>query len=306
MKGSLPRASRYLTLDVLTQDSVALFRESYFKAQQPVILPRGLFRDYRATSRWFSPPSPSSSCGGLNYPYLEPYGDCYVPLELTIPDGKDGNTFERAHRPLSLFLQWTRSVQSLPAADTPIPRLYLAQCQLLDLPSSLRNDFPTPSYVMQAGKGDIYDTNIWVGMAPTYTPLHRDPNPNLFVQLAGSKHVRLLSPDTGRGVFAQIREKAESAQTGRGHNSAIRGEEMMKGAERRLLDCAVWGSHHEPEQHKETSDPTCESDSHESQPDNGYEAVLHAGDALFIPKGWWHSIKGVGRGVTASVNWWFR
>jgi len=30
------------------------------------------------------------------------------------------------------------------------------------------------------------------------------------------------------------------------------------------------------------------------------------GDALFIPKGWWHSIKSVGIGVTASVNWWFR
>ncbi|KAF3492006.1 uncharacterized protein GIQ15_01523 [Arthroderma uncinatum] len=304
----MSRISRYLPLDALGQDSVALFRESYFKLQRPVILPRGLFRDYRAASRWFSPLStPSTPCSGLNYPYLEPYGDCYVPLELTIPDGKNGNIFERAHKPLSLFLQWTRSVQSLPPADTdescPIPRLYLAQCQLIDLPSSLRDDFPTPSYVTQAGKGDIYDTNIWVGMAPTYTPLHRDPNPNLFMQLAGSKRVRLLAPDTGRGVFAEVREKLASSQAGHGHSSAIRGEEMMKGAENQLLDRAVWGS---SEQCKEESVPTVESNSPGNQSENGYDAVLHAGDALFIPTGWWHSIKGVGQGVTASVNWWFR
>jgi ribosomal protein L16 Arg81 hydroxylase len=35
---------------------------------------------------------------------------------------------------------------------------------------------------------------------------------------------------------------------------------------------------------------------------SGYEAHLEAGDGLFIPKGWWHSIKGVGEGVTASVS----
>ncbi|KAG5216693.1 JmjC domain [Trichophyton interdigitale] len=217
-------ALRYLALDTLATDCVAAFRESCFKAQRPVVLPRGLFRNYRAVSRWFDPPPPplagagagaavaGAACSapasnpGLNYAYLERHGDCYVPLELTIPGGRDGVVFERAHRPLSLFLQWTRSVQSTPAAEAQDgPRLYLAQCQLLDLPGSLREDFPTPSYVMQAGKGDIYDTNIWVGLAPTYTPLHRDPNPNLFVQLAGSKHVRLLAPDVGRGVFAQRR-----------------------------------------------------------------------------------------------------
>ncbi|EFQ98859.1 hypothetical protein MGYG_01874 [Nannizzia gypsea CBS 118893] len=288
-------ALRYRALDTLARDSVELFRESFFKAQRPVVLPRGLFRDYRAASRWFA--SPSSTPGLiLNHAYLEQHGDCYVPLELTIPGERDGNIFERAHRPLSLFLQWARSVQSMPAAEQPgVPRLYLAQCQLLDLPSSLREDFPTPSYVMQAGKGDIYDTNIWVGMAPTYTPLHRDPNPNLFVQLAGSKHVRLLAPDIGRGVFAEVRQALDSARAGHGHNnSAIRGDEMMKGAERQLLDRAVWGVDDDKHRSDTTHDNT------------GYDAILHPGDALFIPTGWWHSIKGIGQGITASVNWWFR
>lgn len=38
----------------------------------------------------------------------------------------------------------------------------------------------------------------------------------------------------------------------------------------------------------------------------GMECQLGPGDGLFIPKGWWHSVKGVGEGMTGSVNWWFR
>jgi len=34
--------------------------------------------------------------------------------------------------------------------------------------------------------------------------------------------------------------------------------------------------------------------------------VLEAGDGMFIPKGWWHSVKGVGKGIIGSANWWFR
>lgn len=34
----------------------------------------------------------------------------------------------------------------------------------------------------------------------------------------------------------------------------------------------------------------------------GYEAKLAAGDALFIPQGWWHSVRGVGQGLTGSVS----
>jgi hypothetical protein len=162
-------------------------------------------------------------------------------------------------------------------------RLYLAQCQLLDLPPILRADVPTPDIVAHAGKGDVYDANVWIGHPPTYTPLHRDPNPNLFVQLAGRKIVRLLAPEDGQAVFAGVRRQlGKSSDRGA---AAIRGEEMMQGEERALLDDMVWGA-----------PVSAGSDG------KGVEAVLGAGDGLFIPKGWWHSIKGVGEGVTASVS----
>ena len=135
--------------------------------------------------------------------------------------------------------------------------------------------------MQKAGKGDIYDANLWMGLSPTYTPLHRDPNPNLFLQLAGRKVVRLFPPDVGATIFAGVQEKL-----GRNASSTFRGEEMMQGPEKDLLEREVW-------EHKEHGA-------------DGYEAVLDHSEALFIPLGWWHSIKGVGKGVTASVNWWFR
>lgn len=215
---------RFCPPDTLpSNDYAAVFRDSFFRPQKPVVFARGGFRDLPAISRWFladrdnSTPTPSAA--RFNYDYLDKYGECHVPLELTqrnttttvtaatTSEAKDNHetvdrySFTRSHAPLSLFLGWTRAAQQQDSAGTAEnhtsasdSRLYLAQCQLLDLHADLRADLPTPSIISTAGKGDVYDTNIWMGLAPTYTPLHRDPNPNLFVQLAGTKRVRLLAP----------------------------------------------------------------------------------------------------------------
>lgn len=110
--------------------------------------------------------------------------------------------------------------------------------------------------------------------------------------------MRLLPPGEGLSVFGSVRR--ELGWGGSREDAAFRGEEMMQGGERRLLERVVWG------------DPVGGSGSTGSGSNGpgsvdggkefeGYEAVLGAGDGLFIPKGWWHSIKGVGEGVTASV-----
>jgi len=69
----------------------------------------------------------------------------------------------------------------------------------------------------------------------------------------------------------------------------MRGAEMMEGAERVALEQAVW-------------DPPSGS----FWTSEGLQCEVGPGDGLFIPKGWWHSIKGVGQGMIGSVNWWFR
>ncbi|KAN0085113.1 hypothetical protein V8E54_001580 [Elaphomyces granulatus] len=283
------RLPLYSPLVLLQNDSIETFREFCFKPERPAIFPRACFRSLPACQDWFTKASTVLESGpqALNYDYWERYSDTLVPLELTrlpashsdkdcVANG-EGN-FERFFAPLGLFLDWTRSGQRESS------RLYLAQCQLLDLPKPLSDDVPTPPPVSQAGKGDVYDANLWIGIPPTYTPLHRDPNPNLFIQLAGRKQVRLHAPDAGMRIFERVRMLLGQNVSYRA--AAFRGEEMMWGDERRLLEQEVWSNDHA---------------SHEGfGREEGFDAVLEAGDGLFIPKGWWHSIKGTGEGITAS------
>lgn len=181
-------------------------------------------------------------------------------------------TFYHFHAPLSLFLFATRPNFFLP--------FYIAQAQIADLPKKLQKDLPTPRVVKEAGKGDIYDANIWMGTSISYTPLHKDPNPNLFVQLVSKKKVRLFPPAVGGGIYQNVQQSIGASGI-----ASMRGEEMMEGPERSLLEEHVWG---------------------ERVTDEGFEVEVGPGDALFIPKGWWHSIKTSEKGINASVNWWFR
>lgn len=272
--------STFRPLDALDDADVDHFREKCFAPELPAVLPQGHFEYFPAVTRWFRPCTSQPLASQLNTDYLQLHGaEAFVPLELTRAISDEEVEFRKFHAPLTLFLEWMRAAET----QSPTTRLYMAQCQLLDLPPTLRGDFPVPPLVSQAGRGDIYDTNVWVGYPPTYTPLHRDPNPNLFVQLAGQKIVRLIAPDKGQAVFASVRrELGRSSDHGA---AAFRGEEMMQGQERSLLEAAVWGN-------GTSAFGDCQ----------GYEAHLAAGDGLFIPKGWWHSIKGVGQRVTASVS----
>ncbi|PGH08252.1 hypothetical protein AJ79_06038 [Helicocarpus griseus UAMH5409] len=306
---------RFSPLTTLPSSDISVFRTSHFQPQLPVVLPRGHFRHLPAIQKWFSQPpsSPGANAAShgryLNYSYLENHGDSSVPLELTTqspsssPASPETPAFQRTYAPLALFLEWTKTATTAPTSTTatsdaktadPNIRLYLAQCQLLDLPQALRSDFPTPSFVSEAGKGDIYDTNIWMGVPPTYTPLHRDPNPNLFVQMAGSKVVRLYAPETGRAVFERVRgmvAERRGGNNGDGGNvsAKFRGEEMMQGLEKELLEVEVWGDTMNREVNGGGDTGV-----------KGFEAHLDAGDGIFIPMGWWHSIKGVREGITAS------
>lgn len=270
-------------LHVLADGSLERFRTEAFIPSKPTLLPRGHFASLPGIQKWFLP-SQNAEGMTLNHTYLQSFGSTIVPLELTSlsTSSATGEKFERAEAPLSIFLDWTK----LATSSTSV-RLYLAQAPMSVLPGEMRADLPTPEHVLKAGQGDIYDINLWMGIPPTYTPLHRDPNPNLFVQLAGSKIVRLMAPDVGDDVFATVQGRLS-----RGGSSVFRGEEMMRGEEKDILERVVWG---------ETGRLMSGGDSGQS-----YEINLESGDGLFIPRGWWHSIKGVGEGVTGSVNWWFR
>ncbi|KAK6858250.1 Lysine-specific demethylase 8 [Apiospora arundinis] len=162
-------------------------------------------------------------------------------------------------------------------------RLYIAQMPINELTPELQLDLEAPQLLQSSATPcDVYNTSIWLGLEPTYTPWHRDPNPNFFMQLVGQKTLRLLPPSPGADVFKQVQNAIGST-----NNSRIRGTEMMQGPERSALHDAVWGN---------------------DAPKEICEATLGPYDCLFIPKGWWHSVKsGHEDGhLNASVNWWFR
>ncbi|KAF4979570.1 hypothetical protein FZEAL_4274 [Fusarium zealandicum] len=203
-------------------------------------------------------------------------------LEPSIAELETG-TFFQLFAPLRFLIKALEFNQAQsPIRSVPV-ELYIAQSSLTDLPQALQDDLPTPDIVQRAGKGDVYSSSIWLGTEPTYTPLHRDPNPNVFCQLCSSKVIRLMAPALGDRLYFEV--QARIRQTG---HSRIRTVDMMEGKEREALHEVVW--------------------ERDRLPEGLYEADLEPGDALFIPNGWWHSVKSKGaRGhLNGSVNWWFR
>ncbi|KXL42082.1 hypothetical protein M433DRAFT_157264 [Acidomyces richmondensis BFW] len=294
-------------VSILPDGSLQTFRQKAFGPALPFLLPRQTFNNFPALRKWFT----ASDLPALNYTYLSRFGATTVPLEIT-----NNDKFTRIEQSLSFFLECVNASDStyqiaspsryfssyVPGArpvrrtkssnnffssaiaiSLPTARVYLAQAPLEDLPQALRDDVPIPDLVKQSGKGDVYGSSLWLGQAPTYTPLHRDPNPNLFVQLAGKKVIRLFRPDVGQDIFAEVQERVGGSAI-----PTMRGNEMMQGSEKKMLEEEVWGF----------------KDSRWRK--EGWEAELGPGDAMFIPKAWWHSVKGVGVGINGSVNWWFR
>ncbi|KAI4237355.1 MAG: hypothetical protein LQ349_001912 [Xanthoria aureola] len=260
----------------LQDNTVETFRLSAFSPSLPAKLPCQIGgAEFPAIRKWFQEPWPC-----FNRSYLGKFSDHLVPVELT-----DGETnFDRAEAPFGIFLDWAERA----GAEAPQQRFYVAQAPLNRLPKPMQDDLPTPELVTKTGKGDLYDASIWLGVAPTYTPLHRDPNPNLYLQLAGRKRIRLLDPDRGEAVFDAVQTTLGSRATRA--SGRFRGVDMMKGQEKTLLEARMWSGENIEDGEKVV----------------GFEATLVGGESIFIPQGWWHTVRSIGTGCTGSVNWWFR
>jgi hypothetical protein len=251
---------------ILRTVTASAFRDLHFTPQTPCLTPPGHFLSrLPAISTWFSVQQRT-----LDLPFFRrTLSESELATPVTVESSTTANDgFERITIPFALLLQYL----ALPTPPKELPNLYLAQVPLLDLIPSLRASLPTPGLVEETGRGDIYATNLWLGRSEVInTPLHKDPNPNLFVQIAGSKRIRLFSPEEGRMLVGEVRRFRQA-------------EEMMMGEQARRVDEKVWGVDHE----------------------EGFEVEVRPGDGVFIPTGWWHAVKGVGDGVGGSVNWWFR
>jgi hypothetical protein len=160
-------------------------------------------------------------------------------------------------------------------SDTTV---YIAQSSINDLCNELASDLPTPRIVRETARGDEYGSSLWMGFPPTSTPLHHDPNPNFFIQMAGMKRFRLLDPPNGALMY-------QAAMGNRG--SRVRGAELLVGEESQQIEEWLWGEK-SPEDISGQVQMDC------------FEACLSEEDGIFIPLGWWHSVRGIGN--AASIN----
>ena len=190
------------------------------------------------------------------------FGDRTVPVEIGTLKNKD-KWCERL-----LTLREFISDYLIPSNHGSIASdnvCYLAQHALFEQLPSLKNDFTPPRFCRL---GVLKRTNAWLGTRDTVTPLHFDSYHNIFVQVAGTKQVKLIDPRYTENLYVSKRGGLDS----QGNVSQVDVEKPdLKSfplfREVNVLNC-----------------------------------VVHPGDILFIPKGWWHHVRSVT--TSFSVNFW--
>ncbi|KAA6428022.1 MAG: hypothetical protein FRX49_02684 [Trebouxia sp. A1-2] len=173
------------------------------------------------------------------------------------------------------FLSTADGLHSLSASRGPaqtshsLVQAYLAQASLdAGHPlEALQKDFEVPDVISHA---DLVHTNLWMSIRGSRSSLHYDPYHNLLCMVQGQKTVKLLSPDVTDQLYP----------------FSVLGESPNHSH--------VNFAHPDDQQH-----PLYKQALQSQQ-----EFVLQAGDALFIPEGWWHQVDS--QDTTIAVNFWWQ
>ncbi|KAJ1300761.1 hypothetical protein OPQ81_002405 [Rhizoctonia solani] len=180
-------------------------------------------------------------------------------------------------------------------------RLYLAQHSLFTQFPKLRADIQIPDYVYTEperhpcytgppGNEEQLVINAWCGGRGANSPAHIDPYYNIYVQIVGHKSVWLAPPEASQGMYAFNPASEPASQN---HNSSEPSRDPKReGMMGNTSSVDVFAL--------STSDAS--SDSFKASHSLFYEhalplaqsTVLKPGDALVIPPGWWHAMRGVG------------
>ncbi|RMD40215.1 hypothetical protein DV735_g4917, partial [Chaetothyriales sp. CBS 134920] len=153
-----------------------------------------------------------------------------------------------------------------PDAGTPVALTKSAKTQQLSHPSTL------PQPVGQSSNPEV-QSNIWFGPAWTISPLHHDPYHNILCQVVGKKYLRLYSP------HYSSRLQPMSNMVSAPHLTEAKGDLTIDMSNTSSIDVAAMEV--SPHEDWDSTYPNISEVPY-------IECVLEAGQALYIPIGWWH------------------
>lgn len=198
--------------------------------------------------------------------------------------------------------------QKQDAGDATLPHIYLAQQEVGSVTPHLLGDIPAvpeitrystqpmtinnssgTTDVLGDQKDNIYRVNIWISPRNIVSPAHFDPYHNLLCQLVGQKEVLLFDRDMTAHLTTMATTQAGHGDSDTSAASAPAG--MRRQSNSSCIDF-------------ETEDLRAVRLQYPGYDKlRGVQAVLSAGDGLFVPYKWWHYCKSLTSSV--SVNYWW-
>lgn len=201
---------------------------------------------------------------------------------------------------------------------------YLAQHDLMAQIPSLRADFTIPDYCYVNSPRDGKQTsskmpqvdeksvlvndelepsdedrevhqNIWFG-GRTVSPLHHDPYHNILCQVRGTKYIRLYSPRYSDRLYPRSNCEAAPHLAGTTHENVDSEQQDATIDMSNNSQVDVYAMELSPTEDWDATWPGIS--------DVPYvECLLKAGQALYIPHGWWHYVRSCSVGISVSF-WW--